>query len=145
MLADPKAEIEFFNDGKVIVTNARFVFNGRVYAVSKIKSLTAAYEPASVGSFNKNTILFALVLSSVTIIFLFIATFNRPSEELTGLMVCSVLVAIISAYMYTRPHVPKHQIHVHFSFLDIVSIESADQKYLENVLTALNSAIVYRG
>jgi len=151
MSVEPSVEVEFFSDSDVLVTNARFVFKGTVYAVSKIKSLNAVYEPPTVEKqWKLIKIMFFMVFSGVAII-LFMAGFalisdpNSSSTNFTLGTVMGLIPAGICIYTYSRPHIPKHQINVHFSFSDIVSIKSADQKYLENILTALNSAIVYRG
>lgn len=143
MSLSSKVEVEFFNNGQVVVTNARFVFNGSVYAISKIKSLTAAYEPKGLESFEKKSAIVFLIFFSVLI--LTVVIFNNSFDDSNGLIVTLLLAMTIPAYLYIRPHVPKHTILVHFSPLDIVSIKSADQKYLEDVFTALNSAIAYRG
>lgn len=143
MSVESSVEVEFFSDSDVLVTNARFVLHGKVYAISKIKSLTVAYEPEGTESFYKKFALGCLIFSAVFL--LVVVIFNNSFDDSNGLIVVSLLMMTMPAYLYFRPHVPKHEIFVHFSLLDIVSIKSADRKYLEDVFTALNSAIVYRG
>lgn len=122
-------ETVFLSRGGVIVTNARFVTPGKMYAMSGLTSVQALEEkPSRIGC-----ILFAIVLAFIGM---------ALGSSVGGMMawagaICLFLIAISL----------KSTFHVvlHSASGEVQALSDSDERWIRQVVGALTDAVVHRG
>ena len=121
-------EQSFFNSGGVTVTNARAIIGGTTYSMANITSVSVGMTPASRGG----AILLALfgcVLAAAT------------DGGGKGLGVLLLILGIAWAVMAKATYIVK----LGSAGGETQALSSKDQPFIEQVVNAMNNAIIHRG
>lgn len=122
-------EVEFFNDGKVSVSSARFRVGADTYAMQGVTSVKRATKEA-----NKVP---AFLIALVGILMAFGA--DLVSTKLIG------VVLIILGVILFRKLKPEYSVYLNSSSGESQALKSKDVIYIDQVIDALNKSIVHRG
>ena len=122
---EPEEEKVFYRESEVCVTNTRFIVSGQTYAMSGITSIRfIKVSPNNTG---------AVVLLLVGLVLLFI-----PDIRLYG--VAGVVAGIAWAWF----NKPTYAVGVSSASGERHAIEEKDRNFIQDIVDALNKAIVYR-
>jgi len=126
MEAPLQNELTFYQDVNVTVTQSRFVTNSKTYAMRNISSVHI-FE-----------IIKSKTLPVVMIIFGSLMLFSDVSRVFGFILLAVGILILVST---------KNEFSVRISTNsgEINSIVSKDRLYIQNIVNALNDAIVYRG
>lgn len=131
--AAPAREKKFFEDQRVLVTNARCVMEGKTFAMNGITSVAAYTEVRS----RKGPI--------IMIIFGVIALLGSfSSRDATVGVIGSVLVIGLGALWYKNIRDIYHVV-IHSASGEARPIHDYNPQYIGSIVQALNDAIVHRG
>ena len=126
-------EITFYSDDKgVRITNTRAIFKKTTYAMANITSVSKGYKAPSYKG--------PLFLILVGIIIVLISCSVRSLQAgilgaaitFFGLLLCGTLKGT-------------HTVKIGSASGETVALESADEKYIQNIVQAMNEAIIKRG
>jgi len=122
-------EVEFFNDGKVSVSSARFRVGSSTYAMQGVTSVKRAIKEA-----NK-----APALLIVLVGILMACGADLTSTKLIGIALIAFGVILF------RKLKPEYSVYLNSSSGESQALKSKDVIYIDEVIEALNKSIVYRG
>lgn len=121
-------ETEFFKNGNVLITNARFIVGNSTYAMTGVTSVKKnSVMPSRVGS---------IVLIIIGIIMLI------SMKDASRLWGAAVIGLGVLAFKGAKA---KHSVYLNSSSGEIQALESDDENYIDTVISALNQAIIHRG
>jgi hypothetical protein len=136
------AEQTFFNEGNVIVTNARFIAHGQTFAMAQVSSVRAASDPwfrlswalpiAAGGG---------LLLLGGLMLLIAVANHGNVGCGLVTAMPGAVAF-ILGVFAFLNR---EYYVVVATSGGDVNALRSKDMNLISRVVTAVNSALVYRG
>ncbi|CAM4218602.1 DUF6232 family protein [Serratia silvae] len=121
-------ETEFFKQGHVLITNARFIVGNSTYAMTGVTSVKKhSVTPSRIG---------AIVLIIVGMVLLI----NMQGvSKLWGVGVIGLGVLAIKGAK------TKHSVYLNSSSGESQALQSEDENYIDTVINALNQAIIHRG
>ena len=120
-------ETTFFNEGGLTVTNSRFVVPGQTYAMSGVTSIrTEEYPPSRKWPIIITGLGVLLVLGGKDTII-------------------AALILIAIGVVWWRSQKTTYRIVLSSASGETDAFTSADEKYVDNLVNALNDAIVSRG
>lgn len=120
-------ETTFFNDGGLTVTNSRFVVPGQTYAMSGVTSIrTEEYPPSRKWP------------SIITGLGLLLVLGGKDT-------IIAALILIAIGVVWWRSQKTTYRIVLSSASGETDAFTSADEKYVDNLVNALNDAIVSRG
>ncbi|WP_261644399.1 DUF6232 family protein [Erwinia mallotivora] len=122
-------EVEFYNDGSVSVTSARFRVGSSTYAMQGVTSVKRGHQPA-----NK---LPAVIMGLVGLVMMFVAD-QLGVKAFGGLM----LIAGIALFVKLKP---EYSVYLNSSSGESQALQSKDRAHIDKVIDALNQSIVHRG
>ena len=122
-------EVEFFNNGEVSVTSARFRVGASTYAMQGVTSVKRGQKDA-----NK------LPAFLVGIIGLFM-TFGADTS---GAKLIGILLVILSIFIFKKLK-PEYSVYLNSSSGESQALQSKDRSYIDKVIEALNQSIIHRG
>jgi UPF0716 family protein affecting phage T7 exclusion len=117
----------FLNNGKVMVSNSRFVVEGQTYAISNITSVTSGKTEGK---------------QFKTIIFLVIGLVLLTSGTV-GILIG--LFLLVAAFRNVDSLKTTYTVILNTSAGENKALSSHDQAYVSTIIAALNDAIVSRG
>jgi len=119
-------EVTFYQDVNVTVTQSRYVTNSKTYAMRNISSV-------HIFEIIKNR-----TLPIMMVIIGFLMLFSESSRIL-GLILSAlgILILVLTKNEFT--------VRISINAGEVNSIVSKDRLYVQNIVNALNEAIVYRG
>ena len=129
--AAPAPERTFYQDTTVIVTNSRCIVAGQTYAMSGITSVRPFTEVPSKAGPVILTIIGALFLMG-----------GLSQQAAFGIVVGILMIVAGIAWFKSKKDI--YHVVVHSASGESRLIHSTDQKYITNIIAALNEAIVYR-
>lgn len=121
-----KTEITFYQDGNVIVTQSRFVTASKTYAMRNISSV----------------FLYEIIKSRklpITLIVIGALMLASNSARLFGL--CVLALGIVLLFLIKN----EFAVRISTNAGESNSIVSKDKAYVQQIVTALNEAIIHRG
>lgn len=118
----------FFEQGTVKVTNARFIVDAQTYAMNGVTSVKSSITPPSRSG--------AFIAIGVGIL---IALAADGGAKLVG-----VLIAGAGAW-YLSQLKPTHSVYLSSASGEVQALTGEDEGYINNVVTALNEALIHRG
>ncbi|NAT78172.1 QacE [Dickeya dadantii] len=122
-------ETEFYNDGNVSITNARFRVGSTTYAMNGVTSVKRGQtNPPKTGP---------VVLAAIGIITAFAAG--------TLLFKSIGVIIFIIAIAWFKSIRPNYIVFLNSASGESQALSSQDGKYINDVINALNEAIVHRG
>lgn len=124
-------EHKFFEDGDVLVTNTRFVRGNETFAMSGITSVKSFTEVPS-----KKGPIVVIVIGALVFLALM-------QSNIGGALVGAVLVAL--GIWWLRRIKDIHHVRLVTASSERDAMGSTDGAYINNVVTAINQAIVHRG
>ncbi len=124
----------FFGSGDVFVSNARIVAGSQTYAMSSITSVKASVESPSLKG--------PLILGAITAVML-MSAFNARAGSGASLVVAIVLFAATIYWFCSMK--ATYTIVLRFASNETDTFKTHDRSIAEDVVRALNSAIVHRG
>ena len=119
-------EFTFYQDGNVTVTQSRFVTNSKTYAMRNISSVH----------------IFEIIKSKtlpITMIIIGILMLFSDASRVLGLILLTLGIFILA---FTKN---EFSVRISTNSGEVNSIVSKDRLYIQNIVSALNDAIVYRG
>ena len=120
-------ETTFFNDGGLTVTNSRFVVPGQTYAMSGVTSIrTEEYPPSRKWP------------SIITGLGLLLVLGGKDT-------IIAALILIAIGVVWWRSQKTTYRIVLSSASGETDAFTSTDEKYVDNLVNALNDAIVSRG
>lgn len=123
------AEIEFYKNGNVSITNARFMVNTTTYAMNGVTSVKRKQiEPSQQGP---------IIVGIVGLIMIF--TSSIMATQLFGIFL------IIIAVIWFRSKKTTYIVLLNSSSGETQALSSTNKNYIDEVINALNQAIIYRG
>jgi Family of unknown function (DUF6232) len=125
-------EKTFFSSDGVTVTNARFLVDGQTFSMSNVTSVKAMEK--------KPNRLRPIGFSILGLIAL--ANAAHSGEALYVFL--GLILAVVGIVWYTKQHTIYH-VMLHTSGGETSALKTHQRKYLDSVMNALNTAIVYRG
>lgn len=127
MDATRKPESALFQEGNVTVTNARFMVGSQTYAIRNITSVEKRTKKAPK--------LFCIVVGAILAA---IGGYGNQGIGNVSMFVIGIILLIAGVLM-------KHKYFVvlHTSASQMQALESKNQGYINKVINALNSAILY--
>nr|WP_154324867.1 DUF6232 family protein [Pantoea sp. 201603H] len=122
-------EVEFFNDGKVSVSSARFRVGASTYAMQGVTSVKRGQKDA-----NK---LPAILMVAIGL-FMLIGVEHFGSKSL------GVLLMVIGVILFKKLK-PEFSVYLNSASGESQALQSKDKGYIDKVIEALNQSIVHRG
>ena len=122
-------EVEFFNDGKVSVTSARFRVGASTYAMQGVTSVKRGQKDA-----NK----FPAILMALIGIFMIFSA-DQISMKIVGIILIALGVLLFKKLK------PEYSVYLNSSSGESQALQSKDRSYIDKVIDALNESIVHRG
>ena len=122
-------EVEFFNDGKVSVTSARFRVGSNTYAMQGVTSVKRGQKDA-----NKSP---AILTALVGLGMMFGA--DQPSIKILGF-----LLFILGVFLFKKLKA-EYSVYLNSASGESQALQSKDKSYIDRVIDALNESIVHRG
>ncbi|MEH3113754.1 DUF6232 family protein [Pedobacter terrae] len=126
MEAPLQNEFTFYQDGNVTVTQSRFVTNSKTYAMRNISSVH----------------IFEIIKSKtlpITMIIIGVLMLFSDASRVLGLILLTLGIFILA---FTKN---EFSVRISTNSGEVNSIVSKDRLYIQNIVSALNDAIVYRG
>ncbi|GGH13474.1 hypothetical protein GCM10007422_34110 [Pedobacter zeae] len=119
-------EVTFYQDVNVTVTQSRYVTNSKTYAMRNISSV-------HIFEIIKNR-----TLPIIMVIIGFLMLFSESSRILGFILFAlGILILVLTKNEFT--------VRISTNAGEVNSIVSKDRLYVQNIVNALNDAIVYRG
>ena len=131
-------EVTFYNDGAIVVTNARFMVPSETYAMSGVTSIRAVETPPN----RLGPVLFGLV-GFAALYF----GFSSSGPDQTGTIVglgAGLLMFGLAIYLWMQAK-SLHHVAVRTSAGERWGLSSTDEERVERIVAALNQSIVHRG
>ena len=125
------SEQVFLDEDEVKVTHARFMVPGQTYAMSGVTSVAFDQDNPS----KKGPVI-------VIVIGLLLMLIGFAEDATTGIIGFFILVAGIVWFLLLKP---TYYVTLHSASGESRALESKDGEWIEEVITALNDAIVARG
>lgn len=122
-------EVEFFNDGKVSVSSARFRVGTNTYAMQGVTSVKR-------GQKDPNKL--PAVLLVIVGIFMLISA-DPVSTKAFG------VIMIMLGFVIFKLLKPEFSVYLNSSSGESQALQSKDRNYIDQVIEALNQSIVHRG
>jgi hypothetical protein len=122
------AEQVFFEQGNVKVTNARFIVNSQTYAMHGVTSVKSQVVPPSRGG--------AIAAICVGLLILFAAD--------GGAKIIGIAIAAAGAW-YLSQQKPVHSVYLSSASGEVQALSDSDSSFINNVIHALNEALIHRG
>lgn len=122
-------EVEFFNDGRVSVTSARFRVGASTYAMQGVTSVKRGQKDA-----NKLPAILMGVVGALILI---------SANELGGKVFGFILV-LLAVFIFKKLK-SEFSVYLNSSSGESQALKSKDKNYIDQVINALNSSIVHRG
>lgn len=121
-------EKNFFENDVVKVTNARFIVNSETYAMNGVTSVKSHVIPANrIG---------AIIGIIIGLTFLFVGE--------GGFRIFGIIIALIAgAILYNQK--ATHAVVLKSASGETQALSSQDKNYIDNVVSALNDALIHRG
>ena len=123
----------FFEYDDVKVTNTRFINGANTYAMSGITSIKLR---------EKKPNMLDVIIYSVISLILLILSVNNPQVNITVLLLALVFIAL--AYFNFKKKKTLYEIILSTSGGESQGLISDQVEYTNQVLTALNQAVIYR-
>ena len=117
-------ETTFFDRGDVKVTNARFISGAQTYAMNNVTSVKPFVETPK-----RFWLIVALIVGVIMV----------PANTVIGL----VIIAASAAFLYIQK--TKYHLVLATAGGETKALRTYDRDYLNNVMEALNQAIIHRG
>jgi Family of unknown function (DUF6232) len=119
-------EITFYQDVNVTVTQSRYITNSKTYAMRNISSV-------HIFEIIKNRTL-PILIAIIGVLMLF----SESSRTLAFILIAiGILILVLTKNEFT--------VRISTNSGEVNSIVSKDKSYIQNVVNALNDAIVFRG
>lgn len=122
-------EHEFFKDDEVLVTQSRFICDGKTYAIRNISSVTMF---TKAGEYNAFVI---ILLIGFSIVMMFAGS-N---------MFFIIPLPIIILYIIFGRSKNEYVVKINSNSGESNALVSLDKEYVESVVNALNESIIFRG
>lgn len=123
-------ENKFFENGNVLVTGSRFVVDAQTYAMSNVTSVKTGIKPASKAV-------------GVILILIGVICLAGGQGESTSLMWGAGL-CLVGVLLY-RSAKPTYSVVLNTAAGENQALISEDRNYIDEVVSALNNAIISRG
>ena len=136
------AEKEFFNHDGVIITSSRAVFRDTMYPISGISAVKQSQTVKSILQ-EKGYRLLTIGILMVVFGIIFGPSFN-PSLVITYTYFMITISCILSAFLFRYERQTFH-IGLHTSGTNIQVYSSPDRKEIQDIVKAINEAIIARG
>lgn len=122
-------ETEFYKNGNVSITNARFIVGSTTYAMNGVTSVKRGQtDPSKVGP---------VIMAIIGVISVFAAT---------GLMSKAIgVVVVLLAIAWFKAIKPEYIVSLNSSSGESQALSSKDKQYIDDVINSLNNAIIHRG
>lgn len=122
-------EKEFYRNGNVSITNARFLVGSTTYAMNGVTSVKRGQtDPSKMGP---------IIMAIIGVIMVFVAA--SILAKLFG-----VAIAVI-AVVWFRAIKPDYMVYLNSASGESQALASKDKHYIDDVINSLNNAIVHRG
>jgi hypothetical protein len=128
------AEQVFYSEGGVLITNIRAVFYNHTYALANITSFKSVYD----NPHSKLGLL--IILIAVLLVVLAVSPFAMLVRVI---LVLIGIIAFFSAMALMR--IKTYSVLIITSAQELRAITSSDESLVDNIISALEHAIVYRG
>lgn len=127
------SEVVYYTQGNVQISNARVVLGGTTYAMANITSVAMAEQPAS-----KLPGIIAAVVGAL------IALCSIGARSGIGGLIFGLLIVGVGAYMLINAK-PQYIVRLGSASGETNGLSSPDRAYIQQVVSAINQAIVKRG
>jgi hypothetical protein len=135
------AEKEFFNHNDVLVTQSRVVVDDSIYPVNSLSAVRFSQSE----SFLPNSAVITALIASICIFFLGLIIVVI-SNQLFLLFLTVVFSVAMSYYATTlRTKVISYHVVLHTSGTNLQVYTSDDKKEIQDIVKAINEAIIARG
>jgi hypothetical protein len=124
-------ERKFFEDGNVLVTNTRFVRGNETFAMAGVTSVKSFTEVPS-----KKGPIIIIVIGSIII-------FGSLQSSLGGVLFGAALV--VAGILWLRSIKNVYHVRLVTASSERDAISNTDSGYINNIVNAINEAIVHRG
>ncbi len=121
-------EIEFFNNGHTVVTNARFIVDGQTYAMNGVTSVKQGIKPA-----DRKAGIWLIIIGFIVFLL------TSGVAKLFGI----ILIGVGAWLIYEAK--PIASVILQSSSGEVQALTSQDIGFISNVVSALNQAIIHRG
>ncbi|ELT0934753.1 DUF6232 family protein [Enterobacter roggenkampii] len=122
-------ETEFYRNGNVSITNARFIVGSTTYAMNGVTSVKRGQtDPSKVGPI-------ILVLIGIAMVFIAASLLTKA----IGVVIVVVAIAWFKAIK------PDYIVYLNSSSGESQALTSQDKQYIDDVINSLNNAIIHRG
>lgn len=121
-------EIEFFNNGHTVVTNARFIVDGQTYAMNGVTSVKQGIKPA-----DRKAGIWLIIIGFIVFLL------TSGVGKLFGI----ILIGVGAWLIYEAK--PIASVILQSSSGEVQALTSQDIGFISNVVSALNQAIIHRG
>lgn len=125
---DEMEEKDFYSNGNVSITNSRFIVGSTTYAMNGVTSVKR-------GETNPSKV--------APIIMCIIGAIALINGTATSFLVGAIL--IILGVLWFRAIKPEYIVFLNSASGESQALSSKDRKYIDDVINALNNAIIHRG
>lgn len=122
-------EVEFFNDGNVSVSSARFRVGASTYAMQGVTSVKRAKKDAN---------------KFPAILMIFIGALMTFGADQIGSKIFGVVLVVVGIIVF-RKMKAEYSVYLNSSSGESQALKSKDVSYIDQVIDALNKSIVHRG
>ncbi|HEY4437990.1 MAG TPA: DUF6232 family protein [Lelliottia sp.] len=122
-------EKEFYRNGNVSITNARFIVGSTTYAMNGVTSVKRGQtDPSKVGPV-------ILAIIGLAMVFMAAAFLTKAIG----------VVIVIAAIAWFKAIKPDYMVFLNSSSGESQALTSQDKQYIDDVINSLNNAIIHRG
>jgi len=122
-------EKEFLREGKVVVTNARFIVPSQTYAMSGVTSVKKNRQDP-----DRKLPIIMIILGLIIILV----------SQTSGSIITTILLIGLGIFILTKLK-PTYIIALNTSGGEMKALSSKDQEYIDKIIKALNESIIHRG
>ncbi|WP_330985536.1 MULTISPECIES: DUF6232 family protein [Enterobacterales] len=125
-------EKEFYRNGNVSITNARFLVGSTTYAMNGVTSVKRGQtDPSKMGP---------IIMAIIGVIMVFVA-----ASILAKLFGVAIAVIAVIAVVWFRAIKPDYMVYLNSASGESQALASKNKHYIDDVINSLNNAIVHRG
>lgn len=124
-----REEKVFFDDGDVVVTNARLIASGQTYSMANITSVKIGHRPAQRKWWR-----------------IVVAVFMMPvAHEVNRWYVIALILLCVALWRHEKGKQDMYAVAIHTSGGEQDATESPSKGYINGIIKAINEAMIYRG
>lgn len=133
------SETTFFQDGNVLITNARAIFGNKTYAMSNITSVSTW----QISKDEDRKVPGIVLLGGIGSVALGIFMVSEMDMKLY--LIGAGLLASVLGYFWYMSIKDDYSVRINTAGAENDAIKSPDNEWIDKIVTSMNDAIIHRG